>query len=37
METGIHGIAVSGIITESAEKKILIQQLNEKLYANVIV
>ncbi|MBW1654487.1 thiamine phosphate synthase [Flavobacterium quisquiliarum] len=37
METGIHGIAVSGIITESLEKKILIQQLNEKLYANVIV
>ncbi|MTH14865.1 thiamine phosphate synthase [Flavobacterium sp. LC2016-01] len=37
METGIHGIAVSGIITESPEKKLLIQQLNEKLYANVIV
>ncbi|SFD25319.1 thiamine phosphate synthase [Flavobacterium phragmitis] len=37
METGIFGIAVSGIITESLEKKILIQQLNEKLYANVIV
>jgi thiamine-phosphate pyrophosphorylase len=37
METGIHGIAVSGIITESAEKKILIKQLKEKLYANVIV
>lgn len=37
METGIYGIAVSGIITESPEKKILIQQLNEKLYANVIV
>lgn len=36
METGIHGVAVSGIITESIEKKILIQQLNEKLYANVI-
>ncbi|KRD10824.1 thiamine-phosphate synthase [Flavobacterium sp. Root901] len=36
METGIHGVAVSGIITESTEKKILIQQLNEKLYANVI-
>ncbi|MBF4506828.1 thiamine phosphate synthase [Flavobacterium sp. JLP] len=37
METGIHGIAVSGIITESDEKEKLIQQLNEKLYANVIV
>jgi len=37
METGIYGIAVSGIITESSEKKILVQQLNEKLYANVIV
>lgn len=37
METGIHGIAISGIITESSEKQKLIQQLNEKLYANVIV
>lgn len=37
METRIHGIAVSGIITESAEKRQLIQQLNEKLYAKVIV
>ncbi|MBS7252715.1 thiamine phosphate synthase [Flavobacterium branchiicola] len=37
METGIYGIAVSGIITESDEKEKLIQQLNEKLYANVIV
>lgn len=37
METGIHGIAVSGMITESDHKKKLIQQLNEKLYANVIV
>lgn len=37
METGIHGIAVSGIITESGEKEKLIQQLNEKLYAKIIV
>ncbi len=37
METRIYGIAVSGIITKSPEKKILIQQLNEKLYAKVIV
>lgn len=37
METGIHGIAVSGIITESHEKEKLIQQFKEKLYANVIV
>lgn len=37
METGIFGIAVSGIITESDEKEKLIQQLNEKLYANIIV
>jgi thiamine-phosphate pyrophosphorylase len=37
METGIHGIAVSGIITESDEKEKLIQQFKEKLYANVIV
>jgi len=37
IETGIHGIAVSGIITESDEKEKLIQQINEKLYANIIV
>ncbi|KAF2334258.1 thiamine phosphate synthase [Flavobacterium daemonense] len=37
METGIYGIAVSGLITESDEKEKLIQQLNEKLYAKVIV
>lgn len=37
MESGIHGIAVSGMITESDQKKKLIKQLNEKLYANVIV
>lgn len=37
METGIYGIAVSGLITESDEKEKLIQQLNEKLYANIIV
>lgn len=37
METGIFGIAVSGIITESDEKEKLIQQLKEKLYANIIV
>lgn len=37
MEIGIHGIAVSGIITESSQKAKLITQLNEKLYANVII
>lgn len=37
IETGIHGIAVSGMITKSDQKEKLIQQLNEKLYANVIV
>lgn len=37
METGIHGIAVSGIITKTDQKEKLILQLNEKLYANVIV
>jgi thiamine-phosphate pyrophosphorylase len=37
METGIHGIAVSGIITQSNQKNKLITQLNEKLYGNVIV
>ncbi|MBL0735662.1 thiamine phosphate synthase [Flavobacterium sp. GN10] len=37
METGIFGIAISGIITESDEKEKLIQQLKEKLYANIII
>jgi thiamine-phosphate pyrophosphorylase len=35
MATGIHGIAVSGIITKSDEKQKLITQLNYNLYANV--
>ncbi|HEU4789433.1 MAG TPA: thiamine phosphate synthase [Flavobacterium sp.] len=37
IKTGIHGIAVSGIITKSDNKQELITQLNEKLYGNVIV
>ncbi|MCD0463816.1 thiamine phosphate synthase [Flavobacterium sp. ENC] len=37
METGVHGIAVSGLITNSNQKEKLIQQLNEKLYANIFV
>lgn len=37
IETGIHGIAVSGLITESDSKTKLITALNEKLYGNVIV
>ena len=37
IETGIHGIAVSGMITKSLQKEKLIQQLNYKLYANVII
>ncbi|PVX45442.1 thiamine-phosphate diphosphorylase [Flavobacterium sp. 103] len=37
IKTGIHGIAVSGIITKSDDKQELITQLNEKLYGNVIV
>lgn len=37
MQTGIHGIAVSGLITENPHKMKLITQLNEKLYGNVIV
>lgn len=37
VKTGIHGIAVSGMITKSQQKGKLIQQLNEKLYANVII
>jgi thiamine-phosphate pyrophosphorylase len=35
LETGIHGIAVSGLITKSQNPMHLINQLNEKLYANV--
>ena len=37
METGIHGIAISALITKSDKKETLIEQLNEKLYANIIV
>lgn len=37
IKTGIHGIAVSGLITESESKSKLITQLNEKLYGYVIV
>jgi thiamine-phosphate pyrophosphorylase len=37
IQTGIHGIAVSGIITKSDNKQALITQLNEKLYGSVIV
>jgi thiamine-phosphate pyrophosphorylase len=37
MTTGIHGIAVSGIITKSNNKSKLITQLNYNLYGNVIV
>jgi thiamine-phosphate pyrophosphorylase len=37
MKTGIHGIAVSGIITKSDDKQELITQLNYNLYGNVIV
>ncbi|PXY38927.1 thiamine phosphate synthase [Flavobacterium cheongpyeongense] len=37
IKTGIHGIAVSGIITKSPEKEKLVQQLYDKLYANVII
>jgi thiamine-phosphate pyrophosphorylase len=37
MATGIHGIAVSGILTRSENKNKIITELNEKLYGNVIV
>lgn len=37
IKTGIHGIAVSGLITDSDSKTKLITELNEKLYGNVIV
>ncbi|MEL1253360.1 thiamine phosphate synthase [Flavobacterium sp. DGU38] len=37
VKTGIHGIAVSGMITKSLQKEQLVQQLNDNLYANVII
>ena len=37
VKTGIYGIAVSGMITKSLQKEKLVQQLNDKLYANVII
>jgi thiamine-phosphate pyrophosphorylase len=37
IKTGIHGIAISGIITKSDQKDKLITELNEKLYGNIIV
>ena len=35
METGIHGIAVSGLITQSENPALIINQLNEKLYGTI--
>jgi thiamine-phosphate pyrophosphorylase len=37
MKTGIHGIAVSGVITKSDNKQELITQLNYNLYGNVTI
>ncbi|OLY94675.1 thiamine-phosphate diphosphorylase [Cnuella takakiae] len=33
VETGVHGIAVSGLITHNDHKKQIVQQLNNQLYA----
>jgi thiamine-phosphate pyrophosphorylase len=35
MKTGVYGVAVSGIITNYPEKKLLIQQFNTFLYESV--
>ena len=35
MKTGVHGIAVSGLITQSKNPSQLINQLNEKLYVSI--
>jgi thiamine-phosphate pyrophosphorylase len=35
MKTGIHGIALSGLLTQSRNQKKLITQLHEKLYVNI--
>lgn len=37
VKTGIHGIAISGMITKSLQKEKLVQQLNDKLYANATI
>lgn len=37
MEIGLHGIAISGLITQSANKKKIIKQLKNDLYATIIV
>lgn len=37
ISTGIHGIAVSGLITECESKNKLITQINEKLYGYVLI
>jgi thiamine-phosphate pyrophosphorylase len=35
MKTGVYGVAVSGIITNNPDKKLLIQQFNTLLYESV--
>jgi thiamine-phosphate pyrophosphorylase len=35
MQTGIHGVAVSGIITNHPDKKLLVEQFNSFLYETV--
>jgi thiamine-phosphate pyrophosphorylase len=35
MKTGIHGIAVSGLITQTENASQLINQLNDKLYVTI--
>jgi thiamine-phosphate pyrophosphorylase len=35
MDTGIHGIAVSGLLTHSDNSTELIKHLNEKLYVTI--
>jgi thiamine-phosphate pyrophosphorylase len=37
METGIHGIAVSGLITQSEHKKRQSNNLKNDLYGTIIV
>lgn len=35
MQTGVYGVAVSGIITNHPDKKLLVQQLNKFLYETI--
>ena len=37
MQTGIYGVAISGLITQATNKKKIIKQLKNNLHGNIIV